>query len=304
MLCEAKGMEAVMEIALKIDRNDKYRGKKLNAYQSVGRFSNAQIIENLKENGIYEFQRIYVGNDFCENMFVSIDELRNWQKICIESGLYLTIMTPAVSQSGMKSVLQIIDFIKSMDRRLHIEIVVNDVGIMHLLQDANISLSCGRLFDKAPCDARFYEEDYLMYFAKSGLKLVNKSGICSQNMDSVLEKYNIKRIEFDTCKWLEFNKNYEYTFYSPYSYITMGRMCMFKNYKNHQLFDVSYGNCVKVCEDVIQIMEKTNCFVDNKGIIQKHIVTLLRKGNSVLIKNVFDLKQVPDAINRILIENI
>ncbi|RKI98412.1 hypothetical protein D7X87_26810 [bacterium D16-54] len=293
-----------MEIALRLDNDSVYRGKKLKKYQSAGEFSNGQIIENLKNNGVHEFQRIYIGNDFCENMFLSIDELRTWQKICLDAGLHLTIMTPLVSQSGLKSILQIISFIKNMDRRLEIEIVVNDVGIMQLLRNDDIRISCGRLFDKSPCDARFQEKDYLVYFAKNGLNLLNKSAICSRGMDSILKKYNVKRIEFDSCKSIDFNKNYKYTFYVPYSYITMGRMCMFKNYKNHHLFDISYGNCKKICKDVIQIMEKSNSIVNSEGIIQKNRVTLLRKGNAVLAKNAFDIKKIPIEIDRLLIENI
>ena len=291
-----------MEIALKLDYISEYRSKRVADYRKMMESPYIRTFQMLEKMERHEIQRIYIGNDFCENRLQSIEELQAWCRLCIEENLALTVIFPIVSQRGMSHTLNVIRFLKEINGIARLEVVINDVGMLKMFRDSKIKICCGRLFDKSPCDMRFMGDDYGRYFSESGWKLMQTSAVCSKNMQKILKEYDVGRLEFDSGKWLDLNEQYEYTLYMPYSYITTGRMCMFKNYQNKMIFDNSYANCSFACKSITQIMEKKNCYMDAKGVIQKNTTVCLRKGNTIFAEHQITIDQIPKQVNRILIE--
>ena len=95
-----------------------------------------------------DFTRIYFGQEFCERLLPSEDEL---EKVCVFSekeGVPLTFVTPYVTDNGLLKLEKLIEFFAEKIPKT--EIVFNDWGVFQFLEESFPDLKpvLGRLLNK------------------------------------------------------------------------------------------------------------------------------------------------------------
>ncbi|MBN2522073.1 MAG: hypothetical protein JXB24_02315 [Bacteroidales bacterium] len=220
----------------------------LNANQKVNQTSLTILSDYIYKIYGLNFQdhieRIYYGQETCENLIPTIDNVQKALEYCIEKGYGFTFVTPYVAPKGIREVRKILEFLKGCDEE--IEVVFNDFGILELLYNEFSGLKpvLGRLLTKMKRDPRFSLSGYDM--ADTGLKNVSKvkknqlvalqsSGIDLSQYRQLLKEKNIERIGLDSLpqgintgsikKW-----NFKVDIYWPWTYITSGRNCAIAAY--------------------------------------------------------------------------
>lgn len=214
-------------------------------------------ISILKELDSIKLKRIYFGNEFCENLIPSIDEIRKIRKIVRKKNLSLTLVTPTVTDKGMKKLKDIFSYLDNFKEKL--EVSINDYGVLHLINNDYKKFTCilGRKINKLKRMPRYakkwsnlpplYEKsldkifnkenaDVNLYSIKNILNLTDKQVEALRKCSTEVEIYKkflteigINRIELDLIPQgidMDFTKtNIRATLYYPWSYITTGRVC-------------------------------------------------------------------------------
>jgi len=77
------------------------------------------------------FTRLYFGVEFCERLIPSTDDLSDALEYTREKGLDFSLVTPYVTDAGLKKLVLLFDYLK--DRDISCEVVVNDWGVLNLI---------------------------------------------------------------------------------------------------------------------------------------------------------------------------
>lgn len=243
----------------------------------------AKLIHNIsKLNLCGKFDRIYFGDEFCENKMPSLKDLKFLQKNI--TGKKITVVFSYISQSNFKKILPLLKFIYEHNLTFD-EVVFNDWGFFYFLRKhyPGIKLVLGRLLTKQKTDPfardiilnkqkivsskqkvfvpKKISEDTFEYFSQS---LIN-----SLIFQKFMIKNNIIRVELDNLSWnmdIKLPKNIKTSVYFPYIKISTTKYCgqlnMIKN------------NCSKQCEKSDIILKK-----------YRTKFNYIIKGNTVFYKN-------------------
>lgn len=168
--------------------------------------------ENLYRN----YQWIYTGTEFCENLLElylkRIDIIKRInKKICF--------LTPIFTDKSKKILEKIIFEILKIKNK-DIEITINDFGALNIIEQFNhkININAGR------------------HLTKNLFKTINNSTIIAVDVESIkfVKKYKINRFELTILNNklkskiypLEIINDLNFTFYYPYFNITTSRSCI------------------------------------------------------------------------------
>jgi hypothetical protein len=200
-----------------------------------------------KQNGInYQdhIERIYFGQETCENLIPSIEDVENALRYCSEHEFGFSFVTPYVAPKGIRKIIDLLDFLNTCEEE--VEVVINDFGILQLVYTRynNLKPVLGRLLTKLKRDPRFSLSGYDI--SNSDIKNIKKveqnqaialqsAGIDMPQFRKFLKEKNIDRIGFDSVpqglnpkslkKW-----DFEVDVYWPWVYITSGRNCAIAAY--------------------------------------------------------------------------
>ena len=99
-------------------------------------------------------RRVYFGHEFCEKLLPDAGDLAHVADFCRANDLWLTLVTPPVTQAGLARVEELLAWLEAHDAAD--EIVVNDYGVLHLLRRRHLRLEpvLGRLMSKQQRDPR------------------------------------------------------------------------------------------------------------------------------------------------------
>jgi len=99
-------------------------------------------------------RRLYFGHELCERLLPSAPDLARVVGFCRMKGLWLTLVTPPVTQPGLARVEELLTWLDAHDAAG--EIVINDYGVLHLLRRRHPRLEpvLGRLMSKQQRDPR------------------------------------------------------------------------------------------------------------------------------------------------------
>jgi hypothetical protein len=244
-------------------------------------------LANVNQRKLIHYNRLYIGNEFCEHLLPKNKELTQLNSLLNNQNI--SLVTPFLSESGLKNIISTLQKIK--DYPQIDEIVINDWGLLTLIKKMQLpyKLILGRLLSTQNFRNRF--------FLKPIIKNINYK-LHSTN-DSVLPNYfydflkefNIKGIEFNSliqAKLLkeEIRRNgFFISCHYPYVYLTCTRYCYFAS-QNKISTRFSLLSCKHKCRDKI-------CYLYNKRMPQKIIL----KGNAQYIKSKADSL---DSIDRII----
>lgn len=242
-----------IELAIKID-NDKLYKKYLD--NDIKKFKEDYIKENFVQNHkIFKknISRIYIGNEFCHNLFPETELLINMLTKCVDEKLNLTLCFTYMRDCFIEEINNIIetvyDWCKKSDMK--IEIVINDWGMIKLIEDKTdyFTMILGVLLNKRKKDPR--------YIYKNGYKK-NKDKMSENNLNikmfrEFLEENKIKRYEYENCGYEISIGEGKHSLQIPYyvtntsQYCTLYAMCNNLDRGKQELVK----SCPKYCRDYV-----------------------------------------------------
>ncbi len=160
----------------------------------------AEILKDkgLQDHGIIsEFKRVYIGSEFCCNLFPSIDLLENCLEKACQHNLGITVVFPFIREDNVNSMEKTIEFLYQWQEQkgIAIELVINDWGMLHYLNThfPKLTLAYGRMINKKLKDTKI---PWKWGIDKVKDKLEENS-LNLSHFTNFLQELKIKRIEFD-----------------------------------------------------------------------------------------------------------
>ncbi|MFH1355329.1 MAG: hypothetical protein ABIH19_04180, partial [Candidatus Omnitrophota bacterium] len=265
-------------------------------------------LRNLKYFKEGAFQRIYWGQEFCQNLFPTLSDTDKIIEFSKKKGLGFTLVTPFVTEQGLAKVIKILKWLK----RKHVikaEIVINDWGVLEFIHSelkGIFGLSLGRLLVRQERDPsmKIIIEKQKPFGLKSKdgkikvfmhrvpsreyCKGIKGSYINSVSVQHFLSDYGIKRVELNNViQGMEIQSvKLEKTVYTPFVNISTTRFCPMKT-KLQKIFRI--GFCRKECQRYYEVLRNQ--------LIPKFIY---KRGNTTFYKN--SLK--PSLLNKSGIDRI
>ena len=257
--------------------------------------------------------RIYFGNEFCEELIPSLEQVKIAYQKSVELELGFTFVTPYVTEYGMDKITKVLEYLNTLES--NIEILCNDWGTCELVHTKykNLTIILGRRLDKVFCDPRISEEEYEEVYNEASLAYLRRPNLFVPIYQEIMQKYSIKRVEYDCYpQGMDLSTEQEMpgfegvSVYLPFGFVTTGRMCMmrFLNQEGGNKFDYS-GPCKYACRKYNQIMKKNiNVRRVNGNYVMNDTLQLYRKGNTVFyeVENFDEILENNHLINRVVYE--
>jgi hypothetical protein len=258
--------------------------------------------------------RLYFGNEFCERRLPKLAELKKAAGYCRKHKLLFSLVTPYLTDIGLKKLIKLFDWLKNTRPRT--EVIINDYGLLNLLHQRYPKLTpvLGRLLTKQKRDPRiaslinaqpekhtFFKrgDEYFIVFSKKIPQELSgyfrEANINVPVIRSFLKKYRIDRAEVDNLlQGIKLNipkKGLSVSLYLPYGYITTTRLCSADPMRKEKKFFCRISSC------------ENSCLRYTEELKNKFMPTLYKKGNTIFFKN----DRIPSAkeliaagINRIV----
>ncbi len=184
--------------------------------------------------------RLYFGNEFCENLIPSLDDFRRAWAFCRENGLDLSIVTPQVTNAGIKRVSAILDSGIGLS-----EVIINDYGVLEMLRDSDLAKVLGRLLTVQIKEPRLSRDDRYAGFLRTNVLDLDEFKV-------FLRENGIRRAEIEnSAQGFSFRpvKGLGISIYYPYVYVTMTRRCLYNRIEDPSSMNKLYiSGCGKECQ--------------------------------------------------------
>lgn len=296
--------DLVMEIAVLIECADDYKGKRVSDYHLPwGSAANGleRISGQIKPYMDKVIEYVYFGNEFCEYKIPTVDQLKSMFDTCKKDGISCVLVTPVVSDYGINKVSGLIDFLVS--NCITIPVVINDMGVFELIRKKEYPGECivGRILEKSSHDCRASREEFDDYYGENGKKFAKTPGIISEYSRMIFDEYGANRYEFDLPKvGFDLSSKGDYSLYWPYSYLTTGRVCMFRSLdlSGKDKFLVGGVGCGKRCMKYNVEKRKP---INGYSLEKKAEMFLFQKGNTTYFINE-DMDLDLEYFNRLIIQ--
>lgn len=225
-----------------------------------------------------EYERLYIGDDFCERLIPEVSDLERILEYAQHSNKKFTLLTAYYTDKGLEKLKVVLDILNLSG--CNIEITVNDFGVLKILNSHFLNLTpiWGRLntslllhpYSRAA--GLLNSRNKLHRFFRERFSLVNE-------YLEFLHECKIKRVEFDNIYSLPLfadsflKEDIAVSLYYPFTYVTTSRRCLFASRKAVSSRFALLG-CKKECLDYKLILQ-------NRNIGQKIFV----RGNAQFINN-------------------
>ena len=207
--------------------------------------------------------RIYFGNEFCENLIPDLRVLKKWYLFSRKEKKDFSFVTPFVTNRGLKKLKELFGF---LDSRNGVEVIFNDWGVFYFLKHhfKNLIPVLGRLLTKQRRDPRILsvllnkQKKITCFIGNNKTKHIfsckkappptlfehfQSSIINVPVFQKFLINNGIKRVEIDNMIWkMKINIPAEIgvSVYFPYGYISTTRRCW--------ELTLGYNPCKKECK--------------------------------------------------------
>lgn len=238
------------------------------------------LLINRVETIVKNIDRIYLGNEFCENLIPILDTLKRGYFYAKAKNKKFTFVTPFVTNVGLTRIEGLLNF---LNNQKDVEVVFNDWGVFKLIKDKfkNLKPVLGRLLTKQRRDPRILKifldrqkfreilspdkKRKTILFPKEVPRTLFEHYQASVINIPVFQEYllsqGINRIEIDNLVWemnVKVNKKIGVSIYLPYGYITTSRMC--------GKLTLTYAACKKECKKYFLQLEDESLPVPFYGI--------------------------------------
>lgn len=252
------------------------------------------ILERLsiKGHGLFykQFSRLYIGNEYCANLFPTDSLLFNMLNKAFSEGYQVTIAFSVLVESALESCKSTLNKINNFceERNIQIEIVINDWGILQILSSGHFDRLIpilGRLQNKRKKDSRF---EY-WYGQQQFREDLGRNNLNSNHLIDFLNSFGIQRFEFEsTPSECDIPKG-EHTLHFPYYQVNTSRYCRLKSECSDYLSNKAEPSvgCPRYCSEF--------------GYLYPAHLNLSGRGNSILgfDKTIFtDYKKIDGYIKK------
>jgi hypothetical protein len=245
-----------------------------------------KIVVNALENLNLKPSHVYFGNEFCQKIIPSFDEVKKVRNYTRDRGLTFSLVTPYVTNYGIKKLNPLFKELNSQSDSC--EVIVNDYGVLELIRQeyANLRPVLGRIMDKQDREPR-YPQEQRTELKNQSEKRATQFSVPAYN--DYIKASGVRRIEFDyspVFKTIDLMQSgFKVSVYVPYGYITTGRICMIGSV--HQPFGKKFlvnGKCTRECQQYSALLYNPCLSKEQK---------LINRGNTVFFVNdlsmLFDL---------------
>jgi hypothetical protein len=199
-----------------------------------------------------DVSRIYFGNEFCERLIPSLDEVKQAMDVAAARKWKFTLVTPYVTNKGIRKLRALFEYLGGVTVPGGIEVIVNDPGVIELVSGyKTLEPVLGRLKDPMKRMARFVNQ-------MPSLTPAQESALASSNItieayQKFLLSMGFRRVEFDLVpQGIDINfvtVPFKASFYYPWTYLTVGRICEMGslNLEDKDKFTL-YNSCQKECQ--------------------------------------------------------
>lgn len=296
--------DLAMEIALLIENEEDYKGNRIDDYYLTwGSETNGlkDIYQQIKKFYHKKIDLLYLGNEFCEYRIPTVKQLEGVLDICKKDKISCVLVTPVVTDYGIEKTSNLLDYL--IHSGISIDIVVNDMGVLELLRRRAYEGKAiiGRILEKSSHDCRASRQEFNDYYGDNGKKFAKTPGVFSDFTQTIFRKYGVERYEFDLPRiGLEMPKEGNYSLYWPYSYLTTGRVCMFRSLdlSGRDKFLVGGSGCNKKCMEYKVEKRKP---INGYSLIKRTDLFLFQKGNTLFFINE-ESDLCIDCFNRLIIQ--
>lgn len=198
-IIEKENFDNIFEMAIKIDNHilyNEYLRRDIKSFQEY--YYKMNYIKSLGtfNKGI---DRIYIGNEFCHNLFPKEDMLIEILEKSIADKVEVTVCFTYLRENYIDKNRKIIEKIYSfcIKNKKQIEIIINDWGMLSLIKNKEDYLKpvLGVLLNKRKKDPRYnYKKGY-----NENKKLIGKNSLNSSSFREFLKERNIQRYEYESC---------------------------------------------------------------------------------------------------------
>ncbi|OAT83607.1 hypothetical protein [Desulfotomaculum copahuensis] len=227
--------------------------------------------------------RLYFGQEFCARLMPDAQEVKQARSIAQERGLGFTLVTPYVNDEQLGAVKELLDLLADD------EVVVNDYGVLALLQDyPRLKPVAGRMLEKMIRDPRFAGEEYESFFTPGARDLLRSSNITAGGYRRLLSRFRVERVEFDPVPQgfdTEVgNSGFALSLYVPFGYVSTGRVCVMAalGRDEGEKFKIHLA-CSRQCRRYYQLMRRFYAPSLRRGNGAR--IELLRRGKTVFYLN-------------------
>ncbi|EKQ55507.1 MULTISPECIES: hypothetical protein [unclassified Clostridium] len=242
-----------IELAIVLDNGELYK-KYIHNHIKV--FKKNYLKENFVDNHKLfqkDIKRIYIGNEFCHNLFPEVELLMNMMQKAKEEELGITLCFTYMRDDYIEKTKDVLHKVYSWCRKNNrsIEIVVNDFGMLKLVEDEAdyFKLSLGLLLNKRKKDSRYiYKKGFM-----ENKKLAAENILNSSIFNRFLKECKIERYEYENCGYkisiAEGCHSMHIPFYQTNTsqYCPLHAMCTTMDRGNQKLV----VNCPKYCVDYV-----------------------------------------------------
>ncbi len=231
-------------------------------------------VENLKYYSP-RFSRLYFGNEFCERLIPSINDLQQVLDFVGENSLDFTLVSPYVTDKGL-SRLKVL--LKEIARRnLTCEVIFNDYGVLRVLNNRYSKLEpvMGRLLNRMKRGPRLMT--VIDKLPQSTVEYFQSSNLTVPILGKFLNKYGVRRVELDNVlQGFNFSlNNLSASLYVPFAYVATTRFCLANSCDIPEREEIiGIFPCQKECQHYTFYL--TNEIMP---------VILIRKGNTIFFEN-------------------
>ena len=261
-------------------------------------------LSNLKYFVKNQYQRLYWGVEFCQNLIPSLNDTKKILKFVKKNRLEFSLVTPFVTERGLKKLNRIFLYLKK--NKIRCEIIVNDwgtLGDLHTKYGRYFLLALGRLLVRQqrnpamqavfnrqlPYVIRNREMHKLFILLhKPPNQLVQKAMkstyINSKLAQDFFFRLGVKRIELNnliqgiSTEGLRLKKS----LYTPYVNISTTRFCPMES-KLQQTYRLNV--CHRECQKHYYLLRSRSITPE-----------IYKRGNTIFYKNPLDIKELRENL--------
>ncbi len=238
------------------------------------------------------YRRIYWGAEFCQNLIPSLKDTREILRFCRRRKIKFTYITPFVTERGMEKLEE--TFLLLREESCGSEIVVNDWGVLHLLDrcfKGSFILGLGRILVRQHRDpaiegaikkqpvlfSKMIDGSFIIALHKRPCRAyrqwVKSSYLGAPTTRRFLARFDIKRAEFsNTIQGIDLRRIHLFkSLYAPYVNISTTRFCPMdtRHQKSYRI-----NVCSRECQRYYEVLSR-----------KKEPSVFLKRGNTLFYKN-------------------
>lgn len=194
------------------------------------------------------FQRLYFGQEFCDRLIPTSDDLLFALNFAKDNNLSFTLLTPFSSEIGLEKWEKILETLyrESPDN----EVVFNDMGVLHLILEKfpRFKKILGRLLTKQKRGPRI-----LRIMGKVPEEMIDHFRRFNADVPKLAKFYReigIERMELDNAlQGINRDSNMPASLYYPYIYVSTTRMCLTNQSNDRQENMRAIFPCKRECHN-------------------------------------------------------